>query len=82
MVVIGSYFKNEPTDEVYKKCLISPGFEYSTTTITPVKDKSYLVPTDSINILCFDIFEQYHRSCLIEIYRLYIYLILYSTMKT
>lgn len=82
MVVISSYYRNQPTDEVFKKCLISPGFTYSTSTLVPFREKSYLALSDTVTQLCISRLEQYHLAMLLELYKLWIYTVLHLSTRT
>jgi len=81
MVVVSSYYQNQPTDEVFKKCLISPGYMYSPSTLAPLREKNYLTSIDTIAQLYTHLFEKYHLAMILELYKIWVYMVLYLSTQ-
>lgn len=78
LVTIGSFFINNPTDEVFKMCLISPSHLYTTTTLVPYQNDNYLSKIDCCDELFFQLFVKYNTAILVELYRIHVLLVLYT----
>jgi len=75
-LVFSSYYQNAPTDEIFKTNLISPSYLYSTSTLYPISNTSYLNFNDSWDLLFDQIFVKYYYSIMTEIYKIHILLLL------
>lgn len=73
-VIISSFFVNNPTDEIFKTCLISGGFVYSSTTLVAFSNALNDSNLTSYSNLIDIITHQYVYNMIVEVYKLHILL--------
>lgn len=82
LVAVSSFYSNNSTDKIFKTCLISPSHYYTTSTLVPYKETSYITTSDSLFTLVDSIVTKQHYSLLLELYKIHIFLVLYVLNKS
>lgn len=81
LLVFSSSYRNPDTDEVLKTCLISPGYHYSTSTLSPYRSESYYSHHDSYTNLIDSLLNTYNHQWILEFYKISTLLTLYILNK-
>ena len=81
LITFSSFYKNAETDEIFKTCLISPSFVYSTSTLHPYSNDRSIHSSESYEILFNSIFETYSFQWISEIYKISTLLALDSIIR-
>ena len=70
LLVFSSFYRNSPTDVVFKTCLTSPSFIYTTTTMYPDTGELYTLGNDSLESLFTQLLINNYYQLIIEIYKI------------